>query len=468
MAYEAALIRSATNNVIKVAHPAVPDSPVTYLAASTVATDTALTVLDNNGFADNDFVVIGEFGFDKTEIKQIGAAVTAGLSLTVSATTYDHPVDTPVSFIPWNEVEISGAATVGGSKTVITTIGLQVDRAETVYVNTGTTYAYYFARYKNTETSTFSAYSDAADATGYSTSTIRAVKDEALSMANTRVSNIITDEFLNREIFNCEQEVWFEKKRWSWANTFNYIAGNTTEGDYSLTLPSDITDPNTNTSLIHVHIGDRPELGYITKEEWDRRQELISHTTLATTFNTGAVSIVLTDSSDFDDTGSILIGANSYTYTANDKSTGTLTVTATAQGETAGVDVWQNAAFGEPTAFTVFNGVLYFDRPPDSSYAGLNIYLDYYRKPTAINSDSDTLNIPDWSVYHYYLAWKILLRKNNGIPDNSTELMRNLYEQRKLILKRKDRLGQRTLWRPRINNMRVTNRSDIIATNPQA
>lgn len=468
MAYEQPLIASVLGNTIEVMHPTIPSAVVTYLSSSVVATATSLTVLDNNGLTQNDLILLGPYAADKTEIKKVNAAVSAGTALTSTALTYDHPVDTKLTRMIWDQVEISGAATVGGAKTVITTMDLQVDRPVTTYVNTGTTYAYYFARYKNSVTSAFSEYSDSADATGYATSSVRSVKDEALSITNSRVGEIITEKFLNDEIFNCEQEVWAEKKVWSWSYAFDYILGNTVEGGISASLPSNIADPNSNKSLLHVRIGTRPELYYLTKEEWDKRQVNVAHTTLATTFNAGAVSIVLTDSSDFDDTGSIEIGSSSYTYTANDKSTGTLTVSATSDGQTAGVDVWQNSAFGEPTAYTVFGSKLYFDRAPDSSFAALNIYLDYYKKPTTINSDSDTLNIPDWSLYHYYLAWKIILRKNNGTPDSASEMMRNLYETRKRNLKQQDRTGQRISWRPRLNTLRVTNNIELIATNPEA
>lgn len=467
MAYELPVLRNAAGNTIRIAHPMIPASPVTYLAASAAAADTAVTVLDNNGFANNDYAVIGSFGADKTEIKKIGAAVTAGTTLTFAALTYAHAVDSPVAFIGWNRVEISGATTATGSKTVITTMDIQADRPETVYVNTGTTYAFYFARYNNAQTATFSAYSDPMPTAGAATSTIRSVKDAALNMVSEKISSLITDEFLNKEIFNCEQEVWSSKKKWSWAYEFNYIAGDTVTGAWAVALPSDMADSQSNKSLISVRISDRAKLEYLTKEEWDRRYIGVAHTTLATTFSTSATSMVLTDSSDFDETGSVLIGATTYTVTANAQSTGTLTISAASAGQTAGVDVWQGASFGEPSGYTVFDGFLYFDRPISSGFAERNIHLDYYRKPTAIDTDNDALNIPDFTVYHYYLAWKVLLRRNSGISDRATETMRQLFEQRKDTLMRQDRLGQRTTFRPRLNTIRYRDGIQIIATNPQ-
>lgn len=465
MSYESAVIRDARNNVLRIAHPSVPGSPITYLSASVAAAAVTLAVADNYGFANADLFVVGRLGSDATEIKKVNAAVTQGTALTVTALTYAHAVDSQVALTLWDQVEISGAATATGSKTVITTTSIQPDRPETTYAVVGTTYAFYFARYKNSVTSAFSSYSDPADATGYAKTTVRSVKDSALSMVNEQVSGLISDDFLNQEIFNCEEEVYRMKQKWSWADSFGTIIGETVEGGYRIALPADIADPYSNNSIKNLRVGTRNNLTYLEKQEWDKRYIDVAHATVATTFLTGAVSIVLDDSSDFDSVGSITIGASSYAYTANDKSTGTLTVPATSDGQTAGADVWQNAVYAEPAGYTVFEGYLYFDCPVTSQFATLNVRMDYYRKPTAINSDDDSLNLPDFTVYHYYLAYKILLRKSNGSSDSASQEMKSEFQRKALQLMRKDRLP-RVSWRPRLNSMRFQDSFQVIATNP--
>ena len=84
-------------------------------------------------------------------------------------------------------------------------INLQPDRLDTTYINTGVTYAYYFVRFYNSTSAVYSSYSDPAAAAGYSPDTVRAVKDSALALVNEQISDLITEEFLNQEISNCEQ-----------------------------------------------------------------------------------------------------------------------------------------------------------------------------------------------------------------------------------------------------------------------
>jgi hypothetical protein len=127
-------------------------------------------------------------------------------------------------------------------------------------------------------------------------------------------------------------------------------------------------------------------------------------------------------------------------------------VTGITATHSAGVDVWQMQTFAEPTYYTIFSSKLYLNCGVQSTYAGKNIYISYYRKPTAINSDTDTLNIPDFSIYHYYLAWKILLYKSNGQATNESELMYKKFIDRKENLKYMDRVGQYTFMKPRINS----------------
>ena len=469
MAYEVARLKSVVGNTIVVYHPDIPESPETNLTASVAALDTTLPVLDNTGFADADYLVIGRFGTNKTEIVSVNGAVTAGTSLAVTALVFAHPVDTEIKEIIWNQIEITGAATATGSKTVIATVSLQMDRDQTVYVNTGTIYAYYFARYKNSTTTTYSEYSDATVATGFPTNSVRYVKDQALGIVNEKLSDLITNSWLNDQIFACEQEVWSQKKQWSWAYTFDSILADTVEGGYRVAMPTNAADQNSNKGVLSVRVKDRANLTYLTKEEWDRNYRDVTHTTLSTNVELVDVTVVLTDSSDFDSSGSILIGSDSISYTGNTVSTGTLTgVTGISATHTAADDVWQGATFSEPSGYTIFGGYIYFDRPVNSTYAAKNIYISYYRKPTAIDSDTDTVNIPDWSVYTYFLAWRILLRKANGVPTAECEAMRGLYEQRKDILMRRDKI-QRLQFTPRKNQILYSNEDQqLISSNPQA
>ena len=231
MAFQLGILKEVRGNVLRVGHPDIPAGPSTFLSVAPAAGVTSLTVVDNNNLANNEYIVIGRLGSDSTEIARISAAVTLGTALTVTTTTYAHSIDSPVKRILWNQVELSGSTTLTGSKTTIATVDLMADREETTYANTGTTYAYYFCRYKNSNTTTYSEYSDGLLAAGYDDNTVRAVKEEALRMTNQTIGDNITEFFLDKEINNCQQEVWEERRRWSWAYAFDSILGDTVEGN---------------------------------------------------------------------------------------------------------------------------------------------------------------------------------------------------------------------------------------------
>ncbi len=476
MSYEVPIEINALGRVIRAAHQTILSNLVTYLTSSTTAGATSFSVLDNSPIVQNDYVVVGKIGLDKTEILQVTGVVTPGTALTLGVSVYDHGTDAPVTKILWNQVQIFGADTATGSKTLIDTINLQPSRSDTSYINTGTEYNFYFVRYANSFTGSFSDISAAAPANGVTSSVVRTVKKTALEMTNEKVdSTFITDTFLNNEIFNCEQEVWSEKQKWSWAYTFDYIIGQTVEGGYSFSLPADIADPNSEKSILErgVRIGDRVDLQYITKEEWDKFFVLTRHTTLNGSIVIGAATIVLTSVSDLDTSGSIVIGSdNAINYTGVTVATNTLTgVTGVVANHSSGEDVWQNASFTEPNYFTVFSGKLYFQAGVQSTYAGKNVYLSYYKKPvnltdevTGAFNDYETLDLPDFTIYHYYLAWKILLRKNNGVTTPESEEMHKLYTERKEILKHIDRTGQRVFMRPRITPIDVPTDQMLVRT----
>lgn len=467
MAYETPKIRSVDGNTIVVSHPVIPDQPDTFLTSACLASAVTLTVLDNGVFANGDYIIAGPVGANKTEPLTIGGAVIPGSSLTVGATVFSHPADTPIVKTIWNQVEISGSSTLAGVKTVITTTNIQWDRRETTYTTT-TAYAFYFVRFKNSGSTVYSPYSDGIAAAGYAINTVRAVKDEALSLTKDVIGKIVTDDFLNQEIFNCEHEVWSERKRWKWATMFDTILGDTVTGQWSITLPTDIADAESTESIYGVRIGNRPNMTHVTKQEFDRFYVNSKHTTLATAVAILDTTITLTDSTDYADDGSITIQDSSYTYTANDRTTGILTLDAAvslaADEYDAGTDVWQDTSFGESCYYTVWDGKMYFGSPLSDQYANKNIVMDYYSKPTTIDSDNDTVNIPDFTLYHYYLAWKISLARTSGETSAASQNFMNLYLSRKANLKRIEDTGQRSFFRPRMNSVNYHGNPDVRIT----
>lgn len=144
----------------------VKDREKTYLTASVAVAGTTLTVkgIDANALADNDWLIVGEIGTKNCEILQVNGAVSDGTSITIDnagsgGARYAHSINEPVYRTDFNQIEFSRATTITGSKSVLATNELQVDDEYTRYDDTTNSTGYGFVRFKNSTTTTYSAYS---------------------------------------------------------------------------------------------------------------------------------------------------------------------------------------------------------------------------------------------------------------------------------------------------------------------
>lgn len=417
MSYPPPKIISVSDNVIRIAHPE-PIEPSTYLTASVSATGTTITVKDNDWLSNTDpqdLLLFEGFGMSAGEIKKVNGAVTSGTSITVAALTYGHAIDCMVSRVLYDQVEISGSSTATGSKTTIDTVYVDVSGKWTDYVVKGTAYSYYHARFKNSQATTpyYSAYSAAVASTGFASGILGYVAALAVSDLG---EDMPDEQWIYDHIYRCENDVAKRLKRWSWLISNDYDLGNATTGDISVALPSDIEDKNTVKSVLGFRIGTGVNLSYMTNHEYETQLEGVAKTTIATTAAIGATSVILTDSRDFDDSGSFEVQGTAYAYTTNTRATNTLSgITALTAELTAGLNAVQNWDDGEPLAYAVKDGYLYFDVPLDSDFNGMNYWLDYNRKPTKNDSLGDSLLIPNDEIYVRWLK-KAMLEKRNGEP----------------------------------------------------
>lgn len=424
MAYQSPRIKWVRDNVLRIYHPEVLE-PTTYLTGTVAAGGTTLTVKSNLGFSNTDpedLLLIGSLGSEGTEIKRINGAITAGDSLTVQATTFAHGIDTAISKILFNKFEVSGASTLGGSKTVVTFNGanetpINVNGEYTDFVVTGSTYAFYFVRFYNSLSTTpyYGAYSDGIAATDFTVKTVGFIARNAFENSGEERGGIFSDTWLSDQIYLVEQDISKRLERWSWLVSQEYDLGNITTGLDSIALPSDIEDNQTNKSILGLRIGTGENMWYVDKADFELAREGVAHTTFASTASIGATSFVLTDSNDFTNTGSVNVAGTEYSYTTNTRSTDTLSgITATAAEITSGTDAWQGVTFGEPREYTVNNGTLYFVTPPSSDFSGRNIWLDYYKTPARTDGDGDTITVNDSGAVIAGLKVKIKERKMNG------------------------------------------------------
>ena len=137
----------------------------TELSAASTAGATSLTVDSTDGFAVNDWIVVGKEGKEKTEVVQI-TAITVTSTLTIGAAlAYAHSIDDAVRKLPYNQIRFYSSSTETGTFSLIsgsaTTIDYENATGETVYNHLdGTTSTWYKFTYYNSSDSEETAVAD--------------------------------------------------------------------------------------------------------------------------------------------------------------------------------------------------------------------------------------------------------------------------------------------------------------------
>lgn len=439
------------------------DATATFLTVDTALGVTSLTVKNISGFASNQVIIIGTTGNENCELIKTSTSLSpSGSTVTLaSATKFAHSAGSPVTIINFDQIEYGYSESLGDSISTLTTLTITPDSIETKYNDTAFTTGFYYARFKNSINSTFSPYSDDVPVLGYGPLTARSLIDNALQSINKKTSDVLTDEFGFMQLNNCTTEVIRELKRWSFLQKFNYKAGTVHTATWRIELPGDCDDQNTNKSIYNIRIGTDQDLVWVDKEKWDEITEGVANTLLAADINVNDVSIFCVDSSNFDDGGTVYIGANNYSYTENDRSTGTLTLTVPSTTDNdAGEDVFFGGSLGMPQYWTTFGEDIYFYPIADSNHNNRSLFLDYYVSITQIYSDSDSIVFPDPTVAQYYLAWKFLVKQNNGIENEGSLAQKINFTTRLATMKNKETMNRTFQWKPLINRIDELNDDD--------
>ena len=407
--------------------PDISNNEKTYLSADEVSAQTTLSTISGKNFTANEYILIGEWGEETAEIRKVASQTDT--TLTTDALDYAHNRGTKIQFIPYNQIIVVRSDDSGATFSALDAIDIRPDSLET-YLQRATdasTDVYKF-RFYNSTTEKYSAYSDETTASGYADNTVYAIKKRALDQLGEKRGDLITDEFLNESLWEARRELDNDPRvlRWSFRIKLEENVSEIIPGTYEMTIPSDLRDPNTNKNILSLRLGvGNTPLTYQDVNKFNANYVYVAHTTIASAVTTGDTEITLTDSGNFDDSGDIDVAApnisseiDNIDYTGNtlaDNELTTVTGIATA-GHSAGVDVWQNANFGEPTSYTIDGdaGKIKFSMPFDDDYAGENIYMDYYSTIPAYNSDADTLDEPEYDCFVSYLKWKIKYTQSSG------------------------------------------------------
>lgn len=395
----------------------------TFLSANMAAASGTLTVSNIEKFAVGKYVWINPFS-EKSEIIAVHASTApSGSTITLAAnTTYAHNASEPVYYVEFNQAEFNIASTLTGSKSVLATVALEAGNKETVYLDTANSSGYYFVRLKDSVAGTFSSYSDGCVYGGFASNTVGYMVDQALSDLSLNLSAKITlrdcFQWINKGI----KLVQGKLKRWPEHATYNYVAGQVSRGVNTLTMPTDAYDTEGNKSVMGFRIGTGIALSYVSPIEFDNELVDVARGVVTSQASVGATSLAVTNSYDFEDSGSVnvYISGTKYTltYTAvtRSSSSGALTgIPASGDGSITAIIpadtvVWQNEIEGEPSIYTVRNGALEWWPLADDDHDNTNAYLDYWHVASSVDGEGDTIDLQRFDMLQNYLTWRMKMK----------------------------------------------------------
>lgn len=433
-------------STIRVAHPSVSGNVTTALSAPIAAAGTAAYFRDNNGFADNDWFVVGQIGRSQTEENDVNGAVTRGSAITITnALSFAHELDAPVTKIYERGIKIYGAATDGGAGTLIASIEaitasgrqladavmIQWDRPYTEYtlISTDTAYAYYYAVF--TDGAATSSASDYVASTGVASNSVEMMSNQALVMTNTEIDGelisrdmLVTwaqdaQDAIAQFVYQDSQSGEQIQKNWSFEVATDGTLSST-QGVSKVALSTLTYQPkytHADSAIISIRIGAKKPLIKLQLEQLDRLLADRPFTRLNGAAVVGATTLTVDSTADFADSGSVQVLDDTLTYTGTTSTTftgipasGTGSITDTHADNS---EVWQNNAQAEPRYYCIDDQYIVFDKPVDSENTGKLIKVRMFKKLDRLTKLSDTTDVPFYNVFQYYIASKIERRKDN-------------------------------------------------------
>jgi hypothetical protein len=437
----------------------------TYLNANMAASSGTLTVKDIAGFAVGKYVWINPFRPNSEIIAVHSSTAPSGSTITLASnTSFAHSVGEEVLYVEFNQVVISHAATLGGSKSDLVTTGLLAREKEYRYLDVSQTSGYYFARFKDSVATLYSGYSDGIEYGGWDANTVGYMIDSALQEIDVEFSERLTIQDCLRWINKGLREIKGKLRKWPEHTVSDYVAGQTLRGTNVVTLPTNIYDNETNRSILAVRIGDNWTLDFIDTSAFDEVVGDVNKTQVRTQATSGSTTLEIDNSYDFDDSGTVTVYISgtkydiTYTGVTRSATAGVLTgIPASGEGSitvTIPVDtyVWQDETEGTPLFYTIRNGALEFWPLVDAELDNQNVYMDYNAQVTAVDGEGDTIDFQRYDMLEDYLTWRVwCFSQNNGALDRSNHYYLQFKESlndaiRTTVLPRK-------ITRPRINRI---------------
>ncbi len=185
--------------IVRINHPDISGNEKTLLTASAVAAATTLTVQNIEGFSINNYLVLGTLGQEGTELVQVHASTApTGSTITLTgAISFNHAINTPVTYIPFNQVALYSSTTKGSGYAIVgSATALEVDQGYTeINDSAGTTSTWYKTRYYySTATAVWSSYSGEIKGTGYTQGSLKKILEKANALTDDKENVALSED----------------------------------------------------------------------------------------------------------------------------------------------------------------------------------------------------------------------------------------------------------------------------------
>lgn len=212
-------------------------SKYSYLIDNYLSGVSSLVVDNSTDFTANDYVLLGNFGSETSEIVQINTvtAATNTLSLIV-ATKFSHAESTKITVIPYNQVKYyqTAAATFSSSENYLGVKDIKADGFFTVYEDTTNTTGYGWFVFYNSTTGATSTNSNAMPYSGFDDSSVKQIFDSFYSLLNNNELKLISRDDAFR---------WLNESYSVAKNELNLVnEGFTTPAEWTFTVTSSVNE----------------------------------------------------------------------------------------------------------------------------------------------------------------------------------------------------------------------------------
>lgn len=170
-------------------------TPFSYLGNNYASGVSSFVLTNVNRFAAADYILLGEFGSEESEILKISTVTAATRTIVTTANSkYAHAQDTKITVLKYNQIKFyRDTVSTGATAVLLATQDIDADSEYTNYYDTTNTTGYGFFSFYNETTTDLTTFSNPIPYTDFTLYSAKKIFDSFFSLLNMQEKNLITD-----------------------------------------------------------------------------------------------------------------------------------------------------------------------------------------------------------------------------------------------------------------------------------